>query len=441
MSLALASLKPVPQASGLPLIGNLHGFFTDPLATCQRLERRHGPVFRTRILVDAHILLGPDANQFVLQNRDGLFSSRGGWSSFIDPVFPGAIMSMDDPAHRFQRRIMQSAFKKPSLVRYVGELGPRISERLAHWQPSARFPVFDTVKQLTLDIATSVFMGEEIGPAADRLNQAFIDTVEGSLALLPVPLPPFKLWRGVRGRSLLVEHFRQLLPAKRASDAPDFFSQFCHARDEQGRCFSDQEVIDHMIFLMMAAHDTTTSTMSTLFHLLGREPRWQERLREASLALPDDTLGFDDLERLDELGWCMQEALRLAPPLTSIPRRTVRDAEFAGHYLPQGSVVGVFPLHTHHMPSLWRDPARFDPERFSPARAEHRGHPFQWIPFGGGAHMCIGQHFADLQVKAVMHQILRRFRWSLAPGYRLPVQPVPIMKPADGLPVRLTRIR
>jgi Cytochrome P450 len=79
-------------------------------------------------------------------------------------------------------------------------------------------------------------------------------------------------------------------------------------------------------------------------------------------------------------------------------------------------------------------------ERAGPERQEDKRHAFAWVPFGGGAHMCIGQHFATLQVKAIMHQLLLRYRWSIAPGYVMPQQLVPIAKPKDGLHVTLQRI-
>jgi cytochrome P450 len=442
MSATSASLRHIPRdRSGVPVFGLAFDFMRSPLDTTQRLERRHGPVCLATMLGKEMVtLLGPDACQFVLQDREGNFSSRGGWEDFIGRVFPGAIMSMDDPAHRYQRRIMQQAFKKPSLVAYIDAMNPRIDERLGHWRPQPRFGVFQGVKQLTLDLATSVFLGEEIGPDAAPMNKAFIDTVEAALAIIRTPVPPFNMWKGVRGRALLQDYFRRLLPRKRAVKGADFFSQFCHATDEDGARFTDQEVIDHMIFLLMAAHDTTTSTLTTMFYALARHPEWQERLREESLGFGKAWLEFEDLEKMEGLEWVMKEALRMYPPLTSMPRRTVRECEFAGYRLPADMLVGVYPIHTHHMPSLWSEPDRFDPERFSPARAEHKKHLFQWIPFGGGAHMCLGQHFADLQVKAVMHQILQRYRWSTPQGYRMPYQLVPIAKPRDGLPVHLQRL-
>jgi cytochrome P450 len=101
-------------------------------------------------------------------------------------------------------------------------------------------------------------------------------------------------------------------------------------------------------------------------------------------------------------------------------------------------MVVVSPIHTHHMEEWWPEPFRFDPERFTEARAEHEKHTHSWAPFGGGAHLCIGFRFAEVQIKSIMHQMLRRYRWSVPDGYSMPVQQAPISKPLDGLPVEVT---
>lgn len=425
----------IPLVKGLPLVGNLPKFLRDPLANARSLEV-HGNVVRSRTFFETVTLLGPDANQFVLHDREGNFSSRGGWAYWIDAVFPGAIMAMDDPQHRHHRRIMQGAFKRSAMERYVQAMGPVIDDALGRW-PTGPTRVFLRLKALTLDIAARVFMGMALGPQADRMNRAFIDTVEASLALLRRPVPPFAMWRGVRARRWLVQMMRGQIAAKRAAEGPDLFSQLCHARDEDGEHFSDDEVVDHMIFLMMAAHDTTTSALTTMVYCLARHADWQERLRADALALPVAHLGLADLAGRERTEWVMKEALRMYPPLTSIPRKAARDCSFGGYRIPKGTPVGLSPIHTHHMPSIWTNPHDFDPERFSPERAEHRRHAYAYLPFGGGAHLCIGQHFADMEVKAVMHQLLRRWRWRAADGYRMPYQLVPIAKPRDGLPVVL----
>ena len=428
----------IPLVKGLPLVGNLPKFLRDPLANARSLAV-HGNVVRSRTFFETVTLLGPEANQFVLHDREGNFSNRGGWAYWIDAVFPGAIMAMDDPAHKQHRRIMQGAFKRSAMGRYVQDMGPVIARVLAAWPAGAGQTMlfFPQVKALTLNIAARVFMGMALGPEADRMNQAFVDTVAASLALVRRPLPPLAMWRGVRARRWLVQTLRARLADKRASEGPDLFSQLCHARSEDGEAFSDDEVVNHMIFLMMAAHDTTTSALTTMVYCLARQPEWQDRLRQDAQALPDEHLQYAQLAGCERTEWVMKEALRMYPPLTSIPRKAARDCEFGGYRIPKGTPVGISPIHTHHLPSIWTLPMQFDPERFSPARAEHRQHPYAYLPFGGGAHLCIGQHFADMEVKSVLHQLLRRFKLSVPEGYRMPYQLVPIAKPRDGLPIQL----
>jgi cytochrome P450 len=436
--------KEIPTVENSSLLRQVLAMRKDLLGMVTSLEKRYGQVWRSPLGEGGGVinLLGPDALELVLKNRDGVFSSARGWKFFIGRVFPGAIMAMDGDEHRYQRRIMQVAFRKSALKTYLEQMSPAIERDIEQWlqQDAATRKVFPLLKQLTLNLAASVFMGVQLGSDAAKLNRAFVATVAAPLAIIRKPIPPFAMWRGIRGRKVLVKRFRELIAAKRATHTSDFFSEFCHVQSEQGEKFTDQEIIDHMIFLMMAAHDTTTSTLTSMMYLLARHPDWQERLRAHSRALGTKQLAFDDLDKLEELNWVIRETLRMYPPLTSMPRMCMRDTEFNGYLIPAGAVIGVFPIHAHYDAALWSDPKRFDPERFSPARQEDKSHPFAWAPFGGGAHICIGQHFAMLQVKAIMHQLLLTYRWSVPSNYTMPAQMVPIIKPRDGLPVRLDRI-
>ena len=169
----------IPLVKGLPLVGNLPKFLRDPLANARSLEV-HGNVVRSRTFFETVTLLGPEANQFVLHDREGNFSSRGGWYYWIDAVFPGAIMAMDDPAHKHHRRIMQGAFKRSAMERYVADMGPVIADVLARWQPGT-MKVFPQIKALTLNIAARVFMGMALGPRG-RPHEPGLHRHGGSLA-------------------------------------------------------------------------------------------------------------------------------------------------------------------------------------------------------------------------------------------------------------------
>jgi cytochrome P450 len=129
-----------------------------------------------------------------------------------------------------------------------------------------------------------------------------------------------------------------------------------------------------------------------------------------------------------------KEAMRLRPPVPSIPRRATRDFAFGGYAIPTGTLVSVNPLYTHHMPEIWSDPDTFDPLRFTDEAARNR-HRFAWVPFGGGAHMCLGLHFAYMQAKIFFHHVVTTHRIVVRDGYAPEWQMLPIPRPKDGLTV------
>ena len=129
----------------------------------------------------------------------------------------------------------------------------------------------------------------------------------------------------------------------------------------------------------------------------------------------------------------------MKPPVPSIPRRAIRDLVFMGYAIPACTMVGVNPLFTHHMPEIWPDPETFDPMRFTD-EAQRGRHRFAWVPFGGGAHMCLGLHFAYMQAKCFARHFLQNLSVSLEPGYPPDWAMWPIPKPRDGLRVTLTPV-
>jgi cytochrome P450 len=435
-----STLNGIPGEPGLPIVGKSLDLLRNPARVSDDMVSKYGLVYWTNAFGRTSVtLLGPDANEFVFMDRDRNFSSKDGWGPILGRLFPNGLMLRDFEDHRAHRRIMQVAFKQPAMVAYVEKLNEGIREGLKRWEAQGDFLFYQAIKQLTLNTAASVFLGMPLGPEADRLNRAFYDSVQASVSVIRAPIPGTKMWRGVQGRKWIERYFRQQIPLRRGSDATDMFTLLCNAVDEDGNSYTDADIVDHMDFLMMAAHDTLTSSITTLIYHLCRNPEWQEAARRecAALALPDDHLPYEHLGDLQIVEWCFKEALRINPPVPSIPRRAVRDFEFGGYTIPAGTTVNVSPGYTHRMPSLWTNPERFEPDRFSEQRAEDRSHRFSWVPFGGGAHMCIGLHFAYMQAKVFMYQLLRSYRFHLDDGYQAEFQVMPIPKPKDGLPIHL----
>jgi cytochrome P450 len=191
-----------------------------------------------------------------------------------------------------------------------------------------------------------------------------------------------------------------------------------------------------MIFLMMAAHDTSTITTAAVTYFLAKHPEWQDRARQESLALGEGPVDIDALERLSALDMVIKESLRLVAPVPLVMRRTVKPAEVEGHFIPADTLVAVAPAVNHFDPACWTNPDDFDPGRFEPGRAEDKSHRNAWIPFGGGAHKCIGMHFGILEVKAILHEMLRTHRWTVAADYQVRWDNTSLPVPVDGLPVQ-----
>src|SRR5690349_464843 len=440
------SLTHIPGDEGWPFIGKTLEVLADPKGQVERQSKKYGLVYRSHIFGETSLsLLGPEANELVLFDQAKLFSSTHGWGRILGLLFPRGLMLLDFEEHRLHRRALSVAFKSGPMKSYLAALDTGIAARVKQWkaQPGPML-FYPAMKQLTLDLAATSFLGADIGPEVDEITAAFVDMVAASVAVIRKPLPGTKMARGVAGRKRIVAYFSEQIPIRRArgndkGGGDDLFSQLCHATHEDGALLSTQDIVDHMSFLMMAAHDTLTSSLTSFVGELAANPEWQQRLRDEVKGLgieANDPSSIDNLEKMPLSEMAFKEALRLKPPVPSMPRRAVRDFTFKGYDIPAGTSIGINPLYTHHMPEIWPDPDKFDPMRFSDEASRNR-HRFAWVPFGGGAHMCLGLHFAYMQAKTFARHFLQNLDVSLEPGYKADWQMWPIPKPRDGLKVTI----
>lgn len=428
-------LQSVPGESGWPLLGHTVEFISDYRAFIDRMHRLYGSAFRFRFLFRTNVgLFEPEDFHQAMQDRTGAFSSKTGWD-LLGKLFPGGLMLRDGDDHAWHRRIMASAFTPGRLASYLDLMQPEIGRQMDRWPAGDCIIFYDRIKQLTLDLAARVFLGLDLGPDQERVNRAFSDLVAASLAVVRLPVPGLLWAKGMRGRRFLKQFLTRTIHEK-SGDEKDLLAALIAARSESGDRFTVPDVVDHMIFLMMAAHDTTTSALTSMAWALAAHPEWQEEVRREALAAGGEA-GPKALRAMVKTEWVFREVLRLYPPLQAIPRALTRARRIGGYELPEGTRLSFSPGHTHRLATWWSEPDKFDPQRFSPEKAEHKQHPGQWTPFGGGAHTCIGQHFAMMQVKAVMIHLLTRFELQLPKDYQLKMVVVPIVKPDDGLPVRL----
>ena len=442
-----SSLKPVMGNNGMPVLGHLIEVFRGGPDYVLGTYRKFGPVHYSKTpALNAVAALGPDATQEVFSNRNKDFSTVA-WQTVIGPFFNRGLLLMDFDEHMYHRRIMQEAFTRTRLSGYIKHMDAVASAVVAKDWPvnDGRFLFMPAVKELTLDIASVVFMGHEPGSDHElvtKIKTAYETTTRAGGAIIRTPVPPFKWWRGLQARKVLEEYFIERVRQRRDAEGTDMLTVLCHTADDDGNSFSDTDIVNHMIFLMMAAHDTSTSTLTTMAYHLAANPNWQQRCREEGDRIGDGPLDIDALDKLETLDLVINECLRLVTPLPFSVRRAVRDTEILGHYIPAGTNVTMWPGMNHRLAELWDDPERFDPARFAEPRSEHKRHRYAFAPFGGGAHKCIGMVFGQLEIKTVMHRLLRNYRLELIhPGYRPHYDNAGMPVPIDGMPIVLRPLK
>jgi cytochrome P450 len=261
-----------------------------------------------------------------------------------------------------------------------------------------------------------------------------------------IPLPP--TWptpgnrRGMRAVARLDKIIYGLIEERRrsAESRNDFLSMLLAARDEAGQPMSDQQVRDEAMTIFLAGHETTANALTWTFYLLAKNPEARARLeRELDAHLGGRTPTLADLPKLPYAMMVFKEAMRLYPPAYVIARRALRDVEIAGRRIPRGQIALINIIGMHRSPEFFPDPERFDPERFSPEgeRAQTKG---AFLPFGAGARVCIGNHFALMEGQLALATLAQRVRFDLAAAApAVEVEPLVTLRPRGGMPMTAHR--
>lgn len=435
---ALNALPLPPGARGLPWIGETIEWVRDPLRFAEERYERYGPVWRTNLMGrPCAVLLGPEANRFILSTHMRLFSSRAGWGKPITSLIGDGLSLIDGAEHRRHRRMIQPALHGAMLARYFDVMHDQVERHAAAWRAKGTLKLFDGFKQLSFDIAARLMLGARNNVEAQRFFRDF-HIFTGGLFALPAwkaPLTPYgRAWQA--GHSLR-RTLTEIVQARRRAPGDDILGLLLAARDEAGVGFGDEELVDELLVLLWAGHDTVTSLLTWGMYELLRHPEIYARLDDEQQAAAGATpLALDHLKQFPLLDCVLREAERMHPPAPGGFRGVTETFEYGGWRIPAGWTVMYSIVWTHHLPALWRDPDRFDPDRFAPPRSEGKK-PFTLIGFGGGPRVCVGLAFAQMQMRIILSHLLRHYHFALVPGQSFTPVAVPTKMPRDGLVVQV----
>lgn len=430
-----------PGSFGLPIIGETLSLLLDP----QFIEKRYkqyGPIFKSHILGRPTVyMIGPEAVEFVLSSHMDHFSWREGWPNNFKELLGESLFLQDGEEHRQNRRLMMPAFHGPALARYVTTMESITQGYLQKWEQKQEFTWFQEFKQLTFDIASQLLVGASPGSEVARLSQLFNTLSNGLFAINPLPLPITKYGRAIAARDQLLEHITEVVRQRQQHPTNDVLSLLVQARDEEGNGMSLKELTAQAMLLLFAGHETTTALFTWFCLELGRHPEVLQKAREEQLNLASEgQMSLEQLGKMQYLDQIFSEIERLHPPVGGGFRGVIKPFEFNGFQVPAGWMLSYSIPGTHQLASIYPEPKRFDPDRFSPERQEHKQKPFSLIGFGGGPRICLGIAFAKLEMKIVAAHLLRGYQWELLPQQSLDPVLFPMRRPKDGLRVRFKKL-
>jgi cytochrome P450 len=412
------------------------------------LALEHGPIFTYSPEVGPHadrqvlMMVGPEANRFVLHTQRDTFSHDLGWTPVIGDTLGRGLLNMDAPEHTRHRAMMNPAFTASFMASYLPVMQRVIEQRTRDWAEHDEVDVYHEAREITFDIAAAALVGFQAGAEVDFLRECFYTLLHGFDEESQTWEEYEQQQRRIRDQ--LVIKLLELIAARRAAPAgngqDDVLGMMVRARDEQGQALTDEQLLAHVNILLVAGHETTTTLASWLLYLLATHPQEAARIEaELGATLGDDVrapLTFEAVRGLPVLSNAIREAGRLQSPVLLLPRGVVKEFTFADHTVPAGLPMFLAIAAGHRLPTIFAQPETFDPDRFEPPREEDKRHPYSLVTFGGGSRICIGVNFAQVETKALAAHVLRTYR--LAPVEdRAPIQAggiVPFL--VDGIHVR-----
>lgn len=437
---------PFPPGETRFSLARTRRFADDPLPLLLESYERFGPIFTLRLFHgNVVFMLGPAANHYVTVSHAANFTWRESHFRDLIGLVGDGLLTIDGDFHRRSRLIMLPAFHRDHIAASFDVMREETEHALEQMTPGAHIDLYAWTRRLALRVAMRALFGiDPDGPRSRSIDAARL--FEHALSfyasdyLLRMLRGPRTPWARLQQAARKLDALIYAEIARRRSSGErgrDILSLLLDAHDEDGNALSDLQIRDEVMTLLFAGHDTTTSTVSFMFHELAHHPEIVRRLvaeQDAELAGGQPHAAQMMGGELTQLEMVLDETLRKYPPAWIGPRRSVQAFEFQGHTVPGRAFVNYCSWASHRLPDVFPEPEEFRPERFT-AEARAALPKGAYVPFGGGSRTCIGMRFGQLEVRTIATMILARCSLQLPDGFELSIRQMPTISPREGLPM------
>jgi cytochrome P450 len=375
--------------------------------------RRYGDVFSSRFPIFGRVVYvaDPALVKEVFGGDPATFhAGEANTLALGDALGEHSLLTLDEERHMSQRKLLLPPFHGESVRRYVEVMAEATEREVASWPVGEVIELRPRMQAITLEVILRAVFGVREGERMDLFRARIPPLAETTSVLNWLPFferdlggitPAAKFRRALAAvDELIYAEIEERRAAPDGEERDDVLSLLLRARHEDGSPMSDAELRDELMTLLTAGHETTATGLAWAFERLLRTPRVLDRL----------TASLDDDDYVDAV---VKETLRVRPVIVDVARKLTRDTEVAGWKLPAGTLVLPAIAVLHARPDLYESPKEFRPERFLGDGPES----YAWVPFGGGVRRCIGASFAQVEMRTVLREVLRRVRMT-APTQR-----------------------
>jgi cytochrome P450 len=320
-----------------------------------------------------------------------------------DALGDNSLLTLDEGRHMSQRKLLLPPFHGAAVRRYVDVIADAAAREVDTWAVGRSFGLRPRMQAITLDVILRAVFGVRDGERMDLFRERIprLGNLSSVLDWLPFMqrdlggvTPAARFRKAIAAvDELIYAEIAERRAMGSAADRDDVLTLLLSARHDDGAPMSDVELRDELMTLLTAGHETTATGMSWAFERLLRTPPVMARL-------------LDSLDDDDYVDAVVKETLRVRPVIVDVARKLTRDTSIGGWQLPAGTMVLPAIAAVHMRPDLYPAPEEFRPERFLDEGAES----YAWIPFGGGVRRCIGASFAQVEMRVVLREVLRRVR-------------------------------
>ncbi|MYN65794.1 MAG: cytochrome P450 [Acidobacteria bacterium] len=436
-----------PSAPSLPLVGDAFAMAGDVGAFFTRQYLQLGPVFRVRALHRRFtVLAGPEANLFVTREGSRHLRSREFWMDFDKELGAArSMVSMDGAEHARMRKAQQPGYSRSFIHEHLDDVIAITRREVAEWPLDEPIPGLYALQRIITEQLGTIAAGVSPRDYLDDMI-VFVRTLLAARVTRQRPAVLTRTPRFRRARQRVEELYATVRaahdPDRRSGAGPDLVDELMALHHGDPQFLPETDLMPAVLGPFIAGLDTVGSTCAFMLYALLKHPDLLERMTaEADASFAHGTLTAAAVRRLDVTHRVALETLRMYPIAPAITRTVSNTFEFAGYTIPAGEKVIVATTVPHHLPEYFPEPERFDIERYTPERQEHR-QPGVFVPFGAGPHVCLGAGFAEVSIAATMATIVHEVELALdPPDYVLKISPVPTPSPDDRFRIRMKRRR